>query len=142
MSCNFILFSIRPRYANKILQGNKTVELRRNCPRAKKDDLVLIYASSPMKALIGAFKVDRIVEKPPQDLWHIVKQYAAISRKEFDAYYTGAPVGFGIFFNEVHGFREPVKLQRLREWWSSFHPPQRYCYLTKERVKAIYSLIS
>lgn len=128
-----LLLSIRPRHAEKILDGTKTVELRRVLPRIRKGDLVLIYASSPVKALIGTFKVDKVVTDRPRQLWDIVQDKAGITRKEFNAYYAGASEGYGIFFSDVLSLHKPLNLETLRQEWPSFHPPQGYCYLTEEK---------
>ncbi len=111
MSDNPILLSIRPQYAEKIFKGTKTVELRRVRPKhIKKGSLVLIYVSSPVKSLSGAFKVDRVVEKSPQKLWKMVQDKAGITSEEFYAYYDGATKGTGIFFSEFCLFPNPIEL--------------------------------
>ena len=72
MSSNAIVLSIRPQFADKILKGTKTVELRRVYPRRiGKGDRGLIYASSPVKSLVGGFEIARIVEKPLNELWEM-----------------------------------------------------------------------
>ena len=57
-----VLLSIKPKYADKIFNGTKTVELRRICPKVTEGDLILVYVSSPVKALVGEFEVKKIVE--------------------------------------------------------------------------------
>jgi len=133
MRKNTLLLSIHPRHAEKILDGTKTVELRRVLPRIGKGDLVFVYASSPVKALIGAFKVDRVVTDRPRQLWEIVQEKAGITRKEFDTYYAGASEGYGIFFSGFLSLNRLLKLETLRQEWPGFHPPQGYCYLTGKK---------
>ncbi len=61
MSSN-ILLSVHPKYADKIFERTKTVELLRVRPKLLEEgDLVLLYVSSPVQALVGAFKVDKII---------------------------------------------------------------------------------
>ncbi|EDN68745.1 conserved hypothetical protein [Beggiatoa sp. PS] len=129
-SDNILLLSVRPKYAEKIFEHTKTVELRRIRPkRIKNGDLVLIYVSSPVKALVGTFRIDQIVEKPLKNLWHLVRNQAGVTRKEFDDYYKGVSVGVGIFFKvqDVIKLSEPITYDRLKQ--QNFHPPQgfRYC---------------
>jgi predicted transcriptional regulator len=128
---NNILLSIRPEYANKIFEHTKTVELRRVCPKhLEQGDWVLIYASSPVQALVGAFKVDKIVKKPLKDLWKMVRKQAGATRQEFDAYYDGVSVGVAIFFKvqDVQQLEEPITLDILKQ--HCFHPPQSFRYAT------------
>ncbi|RKZ39440.1 MAG: hypothetical protein DRQ49_11465, partial [Gammaproteobacteria bacterium] len=124
------LLSVRPKYADKIFERTKTVELRRIRPKLLEEgDLVLLYVSSPVQALTGAFKVDKIIEKPLKDLWRMVRKKAGITRQEFDNYYDGVSVGVGIFFKvqDVQQLDKPISLDILKEQF--FHPPQgfRYC---------------
>ena len=127
MPCNVIFLSIRPRYAEKIIDGTKTVELRRVRPKyISTGALVLMYVSSPVKSLIGAFKVNQVVENPLGDLWKLVQNRAGISRSEFDAYFEGASTGVGIFFNEIQLFHNPIELEDLK--LIGFRPPQGFRY--------------
>ncbi len=135
---NAILLSIRPQYANKIFEGRKRVELRRICPKyIKKGDLVLIYVSSPVKSLCGAFQVDRVVEKPLSELWKAVKGKAGVSRKEFNQYYQGLSVGSAIFFNNVWELSSPIELRELREQMTDFQAPQNFRYATADDLISI-----
>lgn len=131
MSEKAILLSIRPQYADKIFEGNKTVELRRVCPKyIKRGSLVLIYVASPIKSLAGAFEVDRVVEEPLEKLWRMVHDRAGVTRQEFEAYYNGVCKGTGIFFSKVSPLPEPIKLKDLRGQMKNFHPPQGFRYAT------------
>lgn len=131
MPDNPILLSVRPQYAEKIFEGSKTVELRRVRPKyINKGTLVLIYVSSPVKSLSGAFKIDRIVEKTPSKLWGMVHKKAGVTRKEFNAYYKGVSIGIGIFFSEFFPLSKPIELQDLKQKTSAFHPPQGFRYAT------------
>jgi predicted transcriptional regulator len=129
MNNEAILLSIQPRFAKKILAGEKKVELRRMRPRVQGGDLVIIYASSPVMAVIGSFIVDHVVAKRPRDLWPIVKESACISREEFETYYEGCTVGVGIFISKARPTGTPLRLEKIRQIWPDFHPPQGYRYL-------------
>ena len=140
MQRNVLLLSIRPEYAEKIFDGTKKIELRRVRPRLEEGDLVIVYASSPTKALLGAFEVERVIEKLVINLWNDVEKEAGINLKEFFNYYEGKSIGFGICVKTIQIFHPPVELERLRQEWSDFRPPQGYRYLTQsefQRVKAL-----
>lgn len=132
-----ILLSIHPRYAKKIFEGTKTVELRRVRPREiGSGSLGLIYVSSPVKSLAGAFIIKRIVEKPLRDLWEIVKNKAGVSFDEFYSYYNGISTGVGIIFDKVWHFSKPLELSQLKEQISGFHPPQSFRYATQKEMRS------
>ncbi|MFZ2444802.1 MAG: hypothetical protein WAW37_00450 [Syntrophobacteraceae bacterium] len=134
-SQNAVLLSIRPKYAQKIFNGTKTVELRRTCPRVQKGNLVLVYVSSPVKALAGFFKISQIIKETPERLWHLVGPDAGISKPEFDNYYSGAAIGFGICIDRVRRLNNPVSLEWLKVKWPGFLPPQSFCYIGRPKVR-------
>lgn len=140
MSGRILLLSIRPQYADKIFRGIKEVELRRTRPRLCGGDLVIVYASSPRKALIGAFEVQRVIQKPLEDLWKEVQEKAGISYQDFCSYYEGLSVGCGIFLNKACYFHEPVSLERLRQEWDDFRPPQSYRYLKPNEIGLVEAI--
>ena len=115
MAGEILLLSIRPEHADKIFDGSKRVELRRVRPRVTSGDLVLVYVSTPVRALVGAFDVTRVVEAQPQILWEQVKEDAGISREQFDSYYRGAAKAYGIVVGNVRQLPEPVMLHRLKK---------------------------
>ena len=138
---SILLLSIRPEYANKIFDSNKTVELRRVRPRLLNEgDLVLIYVSSPEKAVFGSFIVHSIIEKPIAELWEEVKDKAGISPGKFYDYYQGTSKGIGIFLKDIYKFNQPVKLQHLRKKLPDLKPPQSYRYITDKQLKIVNSL--
>ncbi len=135
-----LLLSVRPEYADKIFEGIKEVELRRTRPRLCEGDLVIVYASSPKKALIGAFEVKKVIQKPLEDLWSEVQEKAGISYEDFCFYYKGLSVGCGIFLSKPSYFHEPVNLERLRQEWDNFRPPQSYRYLKPNEIGLIENI--
>jgi len=52
-----VFMSIRPVYAYEILDGLKDCEVRTYSGRIGRGDLVILYASSPVKAAVGSFYV-------------------------------------------------------------------------------------
>ena len=138
---NILLLSIRPEYANKIFDRTKTVELRRVRPRLLNEgDRVVVYVSSPEKAVVGSFKVDNIVEKPITELWEEVEEIAGISHEDFYDYYQGVKLGVGIFLKDIHRFSQPVELHRLRNKLPNLKPPQSFRYLTASQFNIVTSL--
>jgi predicted transcriptional regulator len=135
MKNKVLLLSIRPRYAEKIFQGAKKVELRRVRPNIQHGDYILVYVSSPTKALEGILQVDYVIEDHPNELWARVKNTAGVTRDEFNTYYDGANKGYGIFLKEAKRIQNPISLDKLRKLFGSFHPPQSYRYLRPNEVE-------
>ena len=123
-----LLISVKPKYAEMLLAGTKTVELRRVRPSIAAGDWVLIYASSPRKALLGAFQVAYVDETNPETLWRKVGSQAGISHDDFREYFSGACRGIGIHVGRAIRFPQPTPLERMREIVPGFNPPQSYTY--------------
>ena len=132
-----LLLSIRPRYAEMILSGVKTVELRRIKPKIKKGSAVVFYVSSPVKAIIGGFRVVEVIEGSPSEVWNSVRSIAGVNREEFNEYFDGTEKAYGISIENLWVFRKPLELDFLRNLWTGFNPPQSYRYLTNEEMSEI-----
>lgn len=140
MSQRVLLLSIRPEFAEKVFNGTKRVELRRTRPRISTGDLVYVYVSSPMKALVGMFEVKTVISGFIPELWHQVQHTCGITYDQFSKYYAGARQGFGITISDSWFLPRPLGLNYLREQWTNFWPPQGYRYLSTEEVQRVQLL--
>ena len=125
----YILLSIQPYFANKIFEGTKRVELRRSVPKYHKDQIVILYVSTPVKAIVGGFQFSHIVEENLSKLWDSVQGIAGVTFEQFSKYYSGADNGYGIFISRVWKYSTPLSLKLLRSSLSNFSPPQNFRYL-------------
>jgi predicted transcriptional regulator len=136
-----LLLSVRPRYAERILEGQKTVELRRVRPRACEDAILLIYVSSPIRALKAMSLVERVTAAEPTELWKRVAHKAGVSRAEFDAYFNDVDMGFAIHLKNVLQLSQPLSLTDLRELWPGFQPPQCYRYFSGNELSVLIDIL-
>jgi predicted transcriptional regulator len=132
-----LLLSLRPEHAEAIFAGTKTVEFRRVRPRVSEGDWVLVYVTSPRKALVGAFEVAEVVTDHPASLWRRFAQCGGITQERFDEYYAGATVAYGILVRRVMRLPEALPLQLLRRRLPGFHPPQIYRYLKEAEIALV-----
>jgi predicted transcriptional regulator len=131
------LLSVRPRFAEALLDGSKTVEVRRRAARLFPGALCLVYASSPACALLGALRVASVDVDDPETLWRRHGDQTALERPEFDAYLSGSPVACAIAVAEAVTFAQPVPLSELRRRHSSFVTPQSYRFLASDEMAAL-----
>ena len=97
-----ILFSFRPKYASKILDGQKTIELRRKFPaHGAGGAMALIYSSSPVCVIVGDEHIKCVVKLPIAQIWKHYGAAACISKKDFYTYFSGLKFGFAILFDRV-----------------------------------------
>ena len=77
---NVILMSIHPKFAQLILSGKKKVEFRKTRFNHQISHVV-IYATSPIKKVVGYFEVQNIKVAPPKDLWESYSEVSGIEPK-------------------------------------------------------------
>lgn len=129
--CERALFlSVRPRFANGILNGTKTTELRRTTPRLGHESLVVLYASSPISAVVGVFQLSDICTGAPTEIWRVLGPTTGVNILEFNKYFEEAGRGTALMVGRTWRVLEPTKLETLRTHWPSFHPPQGYRYVS------------
>lgn len=125
-----LFLSIHPEYVQAILEGRKTVELRKRRPRTEVGSTVVIYATMPQCEVVATAIVERIQFAEPARLWRHVRYAAAITKHAYDDYFAGSEIAVGIHLTRVRQFDEPIPLRDLRERWQGFHPPQQFRYLS------------
>jgi predicted transcriptional regulator/transcriptional regulator with XRE-family HTH domain len=123
-----VLFSIRPAHAEKILDGSKTVELRRRfASDVRPGTLALIYSTSPMSALTGSAKIRAVQCLELSDLWETHRAAACLGKGDFETYFSGLERGYAIILDSAKPLDRPVGLPELRKRFG-FEPPQSYQY--------------
>lgn len=130
-----LLISIQPRFAEAILDGSKTLELRRTAPTLVPSALALIYASSPTKALVGSATVLTTLQSTPSDLWSDHREATGVTSDEYQKYFAGRSQAFGLRLAAVERARCPVGLADLRS--HGLEPPQSWRYLTSQQAMTL-----
>lgn len=120
-----ILLSIKPEYANRIFDGSKRYEFRKRVPK-QPIDKVYVYASAPVKKVIGYFFVDRIIQKSPGELWKDTKEYAGIDEEAYNKYFANTSVAYAIHVKSFVRYDLPIDPYIENP---KFRPPQFFCYI-------------
>jgi predicted transcriptional regulator len=131
-----VIFSIRPVHAEKILNGSKTVELRRRFTGdVRPGSLAVIYSTSPTSALTGCARIQDVQRLAVPDLWKRHRSGACLHKKEFEDYFSGLDSGYAIVLNSAKPFPRPFSLPELRKRFG-FEPPQSYQYM-RPKMRAL-----
>ncbi|GHE10633.1 ASCH domain-containing protein [Streptomyces alanosinicus] len=131
-----MLLSVHPRFATAILAGSKTVEVRRQRVAAPPGTPVLLYATAPTMALVGAARIASVHVASPKEVWSAHRTQTGITRREYDAYMSGATQASGLTLEDPVSFDEPVTLGALRAA-GTFHPPQSYRYMKSTDLRQV-----
>lgn len=126
----YILMSIKPKFVQLILQGKKTVEIRRTNIKATKGDKVAIYASNPQKQIVGFFTIENIQYENIDRIWSELGEYTCLSGHEYKDYLAGKDKACAITISEI----EKVEGCSLEEISSklSIRIPQSYRYISED----------
>jgi predicted transcriptional regulator len=121
-----VLLSIRPKYVEAIMSGNKRYEFRKAIFRNKNIEKVYIYSTAPVKKVVGSFMIGDIIEDYPNRLWEQLSEFSGLNDKEFFSYFNRRKKGFALKIENLEKFNYPLD---PRDVIPDFVPPQSFCYL-------------
>lgn len=122
-----VLLSIKPIFAESIFNRTKFYEFRKTIFKKPNVDKVIVYASSPIKMILGEFDIGEIFQGSPEQIWEKTQKQAGISRQYFFNYFAGRNIGYAIRINDVLRYQKPLNLKEE----FNIIPPQSFCYLTE-----------
>ncbi len=108
-----VLLSIKPKYAELILKGEKQYEFRRAIFKSPLVTKVVIYASSPISKVIGEFEIDCILSLDLEELWMRTMELSGIDKSFYDDYFEGKEVGHAIKVKKVKRYSKHKELQEF-----------------------------
>lgn len=120
-----VLLSIKPEYAEKILSGEKRYEFRRTVFKNTAIKKVVIYASSPVKKVIGEFDIECVISLELEDLWKKTSKYSGINKDFYDQYFDGKVFGYAIKVKKARRYKNQLNLDKYK----IKYPPQSFIYL-------------
>ena len=119
-----ILLSINPEYSERILQGVKKYEYRRQIAKKNVDE-ILIYSTTPEMKVVGSVEVTGVLAKSPETLWNETKSEAGICREKFFQYFNGKEIAYAYQLGAVCQFNPPKTLSD----YQIITAPQSFMYL-------------
>jgi predicted transcriptional regulator len=132
-----ILLSVKPKFANLIVEGSKLVELRRAVP-AQRVGTIAIYSSSPVQSIVALADVKKTIEASPSKLWAISSENGGgLTRAELFAYFESKKSGFAYMLENVRVYGIPINPTIL---FKPFSAPQSFRYLTQKELNKLEQL--
>ena len=129
--------AIRPEFTEQILDGTKRVEFRKRPLAADVTDVVM-YASAPVSAIVGAFRVTGQDTWHPADLWRLFEDVGGISRSRYEEYFANRDRGTGIRIGDVRVTAAPVSLSAI----ALRRPPQSFQYLPRAAASSLLAAMT
>lgn len=120
-----ILLSIKPEYAEKILDGTKKYELRKSIFKKKGIKKIVVYSSSPVRKIVGDFEIEDILMDDIDTIWKKTKDTSCVSESFFYEYFKSNKKGYAIKIGKVNKYDTPKSLNDLNISFA----PQSFVYL-------------
>ncbi len=120
-----VLLSIKPDFVEKIFNGTKKYEFRRTLFKREGVKIVIIYASSPVKRVVGEFQIEEILSDEIERIWEKTKEHSGISKDYFKAYFKDKNTANAIQIGSIIKYRE----EKFLSDYNVQQAPQSFCYL-------------
>ena len=135
-----LLVSMKPKYADRILAGSKFVEIRKRFSGRWIGCKVILYSSSPQRALVGEATVRSITSGSPADIWARFGTSIGCSPKDFKAYVGATREVSAIELDEIFPYRQPISLSQISHLLGEhLRPPQSYCDLRLDKGQGAWA---
>ena len=122
-----ILFSIKPCFVEKILNGEKRYEYRRRgIHNSNQVNFAFIYACRPLQKIVAAFSVNEILIEEPFKIWERTKNFSGLTEQEFNQYFQNKNKAYAFLIDDLKIFDTPVDPFVLDK---NFCPPQSFYFL-------------
>ncbi|MCB2205037.1 ASCH domain-containing protein [bacterium] len=140
MNDHGLLIPIKQKWVSMILSGCKTVEMRRVMPRrAREGSLAFIYATSPIQAIVGAFRIERLLYGNLDEIWRQVGEESCLTEPEYYRYYCGKDKAVAIAIGPTWTFSNPLALEDMQNRYN-LYAPQSIIYLDSDTRRTLFNV--
>lgn len=120
-----VLLSIKPEFANKIFAGEKKYEYRRSIFKRQDVRKIIVYASSPIRKVIGEFTIDSILNDKVENVWKKTASSSGISKNFYLDYFENKDRAYAIKIGQVVRYKKEKELKD----YDIQVAPQSFAYL-------------
>jgi predicted transcriptional regulator len=125
-----IIMSIKPCYVQKIISGEKTVELRSRKLNVQNGARMWIYSTLPKGCVEVVATIQSIEYNHPDIIWARYANELAITYEDFQKYVHDNEMVSAIKLLNVTKVNNPLTLETIRSCIQKFHPPQFFSHIS------------
>ncbi len=96
------IISMNPKHCNLMLSGIKKVDFRKWNFRKSNPDKVFVYATIPVKRIVGYFTFDNILNFNKEEAWYRFGKYSSFEMEEYYKYLLDYESVFVFFYKRVY----------------------------------------
>jgi predicted transcriptional regulator len=115
--------SIKHAYAERIISGAKTIELRKRPIGMELGDLILLYETTPDSIIRGGFIADKTVSLSVSEMWNRYSSVMGVEKEFYDSYFDQCKVAYGTLVYKSFCFPD-LSLEQICDLCPGFVPPQ------------------
>jgi len=115
--------SIKKIYAERIIAGVKTIELRKRPIGMDLGSLILLYETAPDSIIKGGFIADKTISLPVTEMWEKYHFLMGVEKEFYDSYFDNCEIAYGTMIYQKFAF-PGLTLKQLHQFCSGFTPPQ------------------
>ena len=131
---NGLILSIKPEYAQNVLEGKKTVEIRRKFAKKWIGHKAALYASGDKKALVGEATIFDVVAASPSQIWKLYGHEIGCSKDDFDNYTSMGYQVYAIVLSDIQPYNSYIPITQISHLiHKDLTPPQSYFTLEKNK---------
>ena len=123
------MISLKPEYANAILQHKKKYEVRTRIPNLLENDIIYMYVTAPISKVVGMFEVDSLIIGSPTWLYSMYYKKMCISPNDYAKYVGERKQIKLIKIKNERKFAYPLELKK----YHIKRPPQWFTKVDCER---------
>jgi len=131
---NRVLMSIKAKYAEKVLSGEKKVEIRKKFSKKWTGQKVSLYASRPKSSLVGQALISKVIIAEPNTIWDEFGDQIGCTKEEFKRYVGSISEVYAVVLEHVTPYRKSIPIQDVSNLTQKqLRPPQNYYNLDQNR---------
>lgn len=119
-----IVLPIKPNYAEKILSNEKKYEFRKKIC-TENIDKIYLYATSPVKKIVGEAEVLEKIMMDKKTLWKLTEKQAGITADYYEKYFLNCEMACAYKIGKVKRYDQIVKLSDV----GISYVPQSFAYV-------------
>lgn len=120
-----VLLSIKPEYVEKIFAGTKKYEFRKSLFKKNDVKYVVIYASAPIKRVVGEFEIKNVFSDDVDVIWDRTKKYSGITKAFYESYFQNRKKANAIQIGNIKKYEKT----KLLSDYNIKQAPQSFCYI-------------
>ena len=131
-----VLLSVRPHFAEALLEGSKTADVRRRFPTLHAGTRIYIYSSSHVGAVLGTVDLETVDRDDVCKLWSRHRDRIGISKDDFLNYIEGVRKPAVLIVENPRCWKGAMPRSILQEVLG-LKPPQSFRYLNESQCEGM-----